>query len=72
MEKRRWTQQEIRQWLDENHRFIYANPMDQNLFIRKHYGISWTLNWGNPAAWMVLTVFVVLTVLLVFFLKANI
>ncbi len=67
MEKRRWAKQEVWQWLDENHRFIYANPMDRNLFIRKRYGISWALNWGNPAAW-VLMASIILAVLLVLFL----
>lgn len=67
MKKRKWTQQEIWHWLEENHRFFYANPKDKNLFIRKRYGISWTLNWGNPAAWA-LMVLIVLGLVLVYYL----
>lgn len=48
MEKRHWSQQEIRQYRKGRSRLVYYNPQDANLWIRKEHGIcAWTLNWGN-------------------------
>lgn len=48
MEKRKWTQKEVREWLKQHHTFIYFNPNDKNIFVRKYYGIGWIMNCGNP------------------------
>ena len=40
MKKRKWTQNEVREWLKKHHTFIYFNPNDKNIFVRKYYGIG--------------------------------
>ncbi len=47
MKKRKWTQEEVSDWLKKHHAFIYFNPSDKNLFVRKHYGFGWIMNMGN-------------------------
>ena len=39
MKRRKWTQKEVSDWLKKHHAFIYFNPSDKNLFVRKYYGI---------------------------------
>lgn len=47
--KRKYTNEEVRRWMEErNSRFFYINGEDTNIFVRKYYGIGWTLNLGNP------------------------
>ena len=48
MKKRKWTQKEVREWFKKHHTFIYFNPNDKNIFVRKYYGIGWIMNCGNP------------------------
>lgn len=38
---------------------IYFNRADPTLFVEKRMGLGYTLNLGNPAAWLVVIVFVV-------------
>lgn len=33
---------------------FYANPEDSALFLPERFGIGWTMNWGRPAAWVIL------------------
>ncbi len=33
---------------------VYFNKEDSNLFIPKSFGIGFTLNWGNPIAWLLI------------------
>lgn len=62
--KRKWTRQETEDWLNKNHRWIYCNLEDANLFVRKRcYGINWAFNWGNPCSWVILAAFVLAMVL---------
>ena len=49
MTKRKWTNQEVRDWMEKNHSYIYYNPSDSNLFVRKRFGIGWTANLGKWA-----------------------
>ena len=51
MKKRKWTQKEVREWFKKHHTFIYFNPNDKNIFVRKYYGIGWIMNCGNPWAY---------------------
>lgn len=52
--KRKYSKEEVWQWMSEHDKlFYYANRDDANLFIRKRYGISWTINFGNPWAFCV-------------------
>ena len=52
MTKRKWTNQEVRDWMDKNHTHVYYNPSDSNLFVRKRFGIGWTANIGNPMTYV--------------------
>ena len=47
MKKRKWTQKEVREWFKKHHTFIYFNPNDKNIFVRKDYGVGWIMNCGN-------------------------
>jgi uncharacterized membrane protein len=38
---------------------LYLNPADPTLFVEKRMGLGYTLNLGNPVAWVVIAVFVV-------------
>jgi uncharacterized membrane protein len=40
--------------------FLYVDPDDPRLIVRKRYGFGWTLNFGRPAAWIVLALLLVL------------
>jgi uncharacterized membrane protein len=42
---------------DEGWRGVfYANPKDPSLFVRKRFGIGYTLNFSNPWSWVVLAI----------------
>lgn len=57
MPKRRWSREEVETWMNENHRWFYANPDDANLFVRKRgLRINWTFNLANPASWGVMAI----------------
>lgn len=47
MEKRKWTKAEVDEWMRKHDAFVYYNPSDKNIFVRKRFGIGWTLNLGN-------------------------
>lgn len=68
MKKRRWTTQEVHQWLRKNHRYLYRNPQDSNLFVRKRFGFSFALNWGNPWALPLVMAWIIAVLGLVFLL----
>ena len=36
---------------------LYCNPDDASLFLPQRSGIGWTVNWGRPAAWAMVTAF---------------
>ena len=64
MARRKWTAEEIEEWrrAKGNRAFGYFNKEDSNIFVRKSFGVGWTFNWGNPVAWAVIAVLVVLVV----------
>ena len=33
---------------------FYYNPQDPALWVEKHFGIGWTLNFARPARWFML------------------
>jgi uncharacterized membrane protein len=35
--------------------FIYVNPEDPAIFVEKRFGIGYTLNFGRPGSWMLLS-----------------
>ena len=52
MEKRKWTQEEVWEWMKKNHTIIYYNPNDTNIVVRKRHGLGWTMNMGNPMSYV--------------------
>lgn len=49
---------------DEEYRgFLYSNPDNPALFVPKRSGIGYTLNFGNPWSWAVLTLIIAMVVL---------
>ncbi|WP_425539224.1 DUF5808 domain-containing protein [Microaceticoccus formicicus] len=60
--KRKYTNEEVRRWMEErNSRFFYINGEDTNIFVRKYYGIGWTLNLGNPWVLFMIIVLIILS-----------
>lgn len=39
---------------------LYCNPNDASLFLPQRSGIGWTVNWGRPAVWAMVAMFVLL------------
>lgn len=39
---------------------LYCNPDDVSLFLPQRSGIGWTVNWGRPAVWAMMAMFVLL------------
>lgn len=39
---------------------LYCNPDDASLFLPQRSGIGWTVNWGRPAVWAMMAMFVLL------------
>ena len=56
MEKRKWSKEEVIRHYDRYGRWIYCNREDANFFVRKRYGIGWTINMAHPASWIFLAV----------------
>jgi uncharacterized protein len=44
---------------------FYYNPDDPAVFVRRRFGVGWTINNGNPRGWLAMGAFVGLIVLLV-------
>ena len=42
---------------------IYWNPDDKRIFVKKRWGIGWTINFGNPVGVLVLVAIVVVVTL---------
>lgn len=55
MKKRKWTKAEVDDWMRKHDAFIYYNPSDKNIFIRKRFGIGWTMNLGNPMSYVTIS-----------------
>lgn len=63
MEKRKWSEQEIKEYRRTHGSVFYCNRDDANLFVRKAYGIGFTFNWANPVGWILLAALILLIVL---------
>jgi len=44
---------------------IYVNRADPSIFVEKRFGVGWTLNWGNPTAWLVMVAILALPLAMV-------
>lgn len=65
MKKRKWTREEVDSWMRKHDAFVYYNPSDKNVFVRKRFGIGWTLNLGNPMSYVTMAGLIVVIYLLV-------
>lgn len=52
MSKRKWSNEEIKEYRKTHNRFFYFNKEDSNFFVIKASGIGGTLNWANPISWL--------------------
>lgn len=41
---------------------FYVNRDDASLFLPERFGVGWTLNWGRPAAWVLVGAFALATI----------
>ena len=44
---------------------FYCNREDPSVFVPKRFGVGWTINIANPRTWLVVALFVAVTVLFV-------
>ena len=52
--KRKWTDEEVRQWYQDTGAVTYSNPEDRNLIAPGHERNKLTVNWANPKAYLVI------------------
>ena len=52
--KRKWTDEEVRQWYQDTGEVIYSNPEDRNVIVPGLKGNKLTVNWANPKAYLVI------------------
>lgn len=50
--KRKWTEEEVKQWYRDTGALTYANPDDLNVIVRKPRSEGLTVNWANPKAYL--------------------
>ncbi len=53
-EKRKWTEEEVKQWYRDTGAFTYVNPNDLNIVVKKPRSEGLTVNWANPKAYLLL------------------
>lgn len=68
-DKRKWTAEEVRQWYRDTRAFIYYNPDDSNIVVKKPKREGLTVNWANPKAYLLQGVILALVFAIVFLLK---
>lgn len=73
--KRKWTENEIRQWYREHPALTclntYANPEDSNILVKKPRGQGYTINFANPKACLLLIAFLAAVFAIVFFFNST-
>jgi uncharacterized membrane protein len=52
MNKRKWSEQEIKEYRKLHSSIIYYNDEDSNFFVPKAFGFGWTVNFANPIIWI--------------------
>jgi uncharacterized membrane protein len=67
MARRKFSQEEVRQWQEEhNQNIFYINSNDSNLFVRRRSGLGGTFNLTQPGAWAIIIAVVALILLGIF------
>jgi len=59
--KRKYTEEEVRERMFMR---LYYNPDDLNIFVKREGFLAYTLNFGNPWAWVIQGAVVMLALLL--------
>lgn len=52
MGKRKWTAQEVMELYQQTGAITYCNKNDSNIIVKKPKSEGWTVNWGNPKAYL--------------------
>ena len=52
--KRKWTDEEVRQWYKDMGAVIYSNPKDLNVIVPGYERNKLTVNWANPKVYLVI------------------
>ena len=52
--KRKWTDEEVRQWYKDTGAVTYSNPKDLNVIVPGLRCNKLTVNWANPKAYLVI------------------
>ena len=66
--KRKWTAEEVQQWYSDTASFVYCNPDDLNVIVKKPRREGFTVNWANPKAYLLQGVILALVLVIVLFL----
>ena len=52
--KRKWTDEEVRQWYQDTGEVTYSNPKDLNVIVPGTRCNKLTVNWAKPKAYLVI------------------
>ena len=52
--KRKWTDEEVRQWYKDTGAVTYSNPKDRNVIVPGHEHNKLTVNWADPKAYLMI------------------
>lgn len=69
MAKRKWTNEEIKEYRKTHYFPGYFNKDDARIFVPKYMGIGVTFNWANPFTWIVFAGLVIVIVCARIFFK---
>ena len=64
--KRKWTDEEVRQWYQDTGAVTYSNPEDRNVIVPGPRGNKLTVNWANPKAYLVIAGLLAVVLILYF------
>ena len=64
--KRKWTDEEVRQWYQDTGAVTYSNPEDRNVIVPGLRGNKLTVNWANPKAYLVIAGLLAVVLILYF------
>ncbi len=68
MEKRKYTNFEVKQYMDENKQHIfYRNKEDTRVIVPKYFGGGWTFNFARPISWVILAALIAVFVSIIVF-----
>ncbi len=69
MAKRKWTNEEVQEFMSKSGSIFYYNNEDSNFIVYKKYRFGLTFNWANPISWGI--VIVVLIAIAIYKININ-